>query len=56
MAKATSAGDDTLLLLTDDEADAVTEVLRYLLTFDSIGTNVDTDVLARVREALEDVR
>jgi len=37
MAKATSAGTKTLLLLTNEEADAVAEALRYLLTFDSIG-------------------
>jgi thiamine monophosphate kinase len=54
MAKVTSAGTDTLALLTNDEADALAEALRYLLTFSAIGTNVDTDALARVREALDD--
>jgi hypothetical protein len=54
MAKATSAGTKTLLLLTNEEADAVAEALRYLLTFSAIGTNVDTDALARVREVLDE--
>jgi hypothetical protein len=56
MAKATSAGDEVLVLMDGHEANALKEALRYLLTFDSIGTDADTDALARVRDALDDVR
>ena len=53
MAKATSSGSETLVLMTGAEAEAVTEALRYLLTFDSVGTDADTEALRRVRDALE---
>jgi endoglucanase Acf2 len=52
MAKATSSGSETLMLLTSGEAEAVTEALRYLLMFDSIGTSADTNALRRVFDAL----
>jgi len=56
MAKATSAGNDTLLLLNDDEAGGLLVALRHLAVRGLIDFDSGKDPLLPVLDALEGVR
>jgi len=56
MAKATSAGDDTLLLLSSDEAGMLLVTLRNLAVRGLIDFGSGRDPLVPVLDALEGVR
>jgi hypothetical protein len=54
MAEVTSGTNLTVVVLDLAEAEAVTAAVDYLLAFDSIGANIDMDVLRRVQDALSE--
>jgi hypothetical protein len=54
MAEVTSGTNVTVLVLDLAEAEAMTAAVDYVLAFDSVGADIDMDVLRRVQDALSE--